>query len=344
MTSPQQINHRAVLAAHPQGMVQTSDIAFDAIPVPALRNGEVQIATHYLSLDPAIRYWMNAYDTYVPGGRIGSPVRCYAGGVVVESKHADFASGDWVTGLLSAQTQIVVDVSAATGALALTKCDPSLGTLSQHLGVLGMPGMTAYFGLLRQAKPVAGETVFVSAASGTVGSTVGQLAKLMGCRVVGSAGSDEKCRWLVDTLGFDAAFNYKVGNLAQALKQHAPEGIHIYFDNVGGEMLDAALANLARGARVVLCGALSAYNDAYAGPKNYIKLITARGTMNGIIVFDFMDEWPTATQQMAIWLAEGRLKSPEHISLGIGSFCSALIELFSGAHTGKQLVKVYVAP
>ncbi len=321
-------------------MVRASDVAVDTAAIPALRDGEIHIETHYLSLDPAIRYWMNAYDTYVPGGRIGSPVRCYAGGEVVASKHPDYAPGDWVTGLLSAQTQLVVDIAAATGPLALTKCDPSHGTLSQHLGVLGMPGMTAYFGLLRQAKPRAGENVFVSAASGTVGSTVGQLAKLSGCRVVGSAGSDEKCRWLIDELGFDAAFNYKHGNLTQALKQHAPEGIHVYFDNVGGEMLDAALANLARGARVVLCGALSAYNDAYAGPKNYIKLMTARGTMNGIIVFDFMDEWPAATQEMAAWLAEGRIKSPEHISVGISSFGTALIELFNGAHTGKQLVRV----
>jgi NADPH-dependent curcumin reductase CurA len=203
-----------------------------------------------------------------------------------------------------------------------------------------MPGMTAYFGLLRQAQPIAGETVFVSAASGTVGSTVGQLAKLHGCRVVGSAGTDEKCRWLVEALGFDAAFNYKSADLAASIKTHIPEGIGVYFDNVGGAMLDAALANLARGARVVLCGALSAYNDAYAGPKNYIKLISARATMTGIIVFDFMNEWPAATQQMGAWLAAGSLKAPEHISVGIESFPAALLDLFSGAHTGKQLVRV----
>jgi NADPH-dependent curcumin reductase len=336
-----------VSAAYPQGMVKTSDMALATAAVPAvsalpgLRAGQVLIQTAYLSLDPAIRYWMNAYDTYVPGAKIGAPIRCYAAGTIIESRHDDFRVGESVYGLLSAETHLVFDAAKHTrGPLALSRADLSQGTLSQYLGVLGMPGMTAYFGLLDRAKPVAGETVFVSAASGTVGSAVGQIAKLKGCRVIGSAGSAEKCAWLVNEMGFDAAFDYKREDPAAALKRLAPEGVHVYFDNVGGDMLDAALLNLARGARVVLCGALSAYNDSYSGIKNYIKLLSARGTMNGIIVFDDMPNWPAASREMAQWLREGKLKAPEHITQGIENFPTALVELFAGAHSGKQLVKV----
>jgi NADPH-dependent curcumin reductase len=339
MTTTKQV----VSAAFPQGMVKASDMAIAEQTVAPLKEGEVLIETAFLSLDPAIRYWMNAYDTYVPGAKIGAPIRCYAAGHIAASKHADFAVGDAVYGLLSAQSHIVFDASLAAnakGPLALSHADLSAGTLSQYLGVLGMPGMTAYFGLLDRAAPIAGETVFVSAASGTVGSAVGQIAKLKGCRVIGSAGSADKCAWLVDEMGFDAAFDYKREPAADALKRLAPEGIHIYFDNVGGDMLDAALGNLARGARVVLCGALAAYNDAYAGPKNYIKLISARGSMNGIIVFDYMPQWPAASKEMAQWCHAGKLKSPEHVSHGIESFPDALVALFAGAHSGKQLVKL----
>jgi NADPH-dependent curcumin reductase CurA len=212
-----------------------------------------------------------------------------------------------------------------------------------------MPGMTAYFGLLERGKPLAGDTVFVSAASGTVGTTVGQIAKLNGCRVIGSAGGAAKCRWLVDAMGFDAAFDYKTESAAVALKRLAPSGVDVYFDNVGGEMLDGVLLNLARGARVVLCGALSRYNarysaqreeGSYAGIQNYLKLISARGTMNGIIVFDFFADWPKATAEIAGWMKAGHIRPTEHVEVGIEKFPDALVALFAGAHTGKQLVKV----
>ena len=329
---------QVVVASFPVGMVKESDMTVVKTSLPSLADGQLLIKTEYLSLDPAIRYWLNPTDTYVPGAKLGEPVRCFAAGRIVESKHADYAVGEVVSGLLNSQTHVIYDVAKGMG---LTRCDLSLGTLSQHLGVLGMPGMTAYFGLLERAQPVAGNTVFVSAASGTVGTTVGQIAKLKGCRVIGSAGGAEKCRWLVEEMGFDAAFDYKSESAAVALKRLCPTGVDIYFDNVGGDMLDDVLLNLARGARVVLCGALSQYNEGgYSGPRNYMKLIMARATMNGIIVFDFFGQWPKATAEIAAWLKEGKLKATDHVELGIERFPIALVALFRGAHTGKQLVQV----
>lgn len=336
------ISTQVVVAAFPVGMVKASDMTVVQTALPPLADGQVLIETEYLSLDPAIRYWLNPTDTYVPGAKLGAPVRCFAAGRISESKHPDFQVGDVVSGLLNAQSRVIYDVveSAKIG-MALSRCDLALGPLSQHLGVLGMPGMTAYFGLLERGKPVAGNTVFVSAASGTVGTTVGQIAKLKGCRVVGSAGGAEKCRWLVDEMGFDAAFDYKSESAAVALKRVAPNGVDVYFDNVGGDMLDAVLLNLARGARVVLCGALSQYNEGgYAGPRNYMKLIMARAMMNGIIVFDFFPQWPRATAEIAGWIKAGHIRPTEHIEVGIEKFPQALVALFAGAHTGKQLVQV----
>jgi NADPH-dependent curcumin reductase CurA len=333
---------QVVVASFPVGMVKASDMQVVRAPVPPLADGQVLIETAYLSLDPAIRYWLNPTDTYVPGAKLGEPVRCFAAGRIAASRHADFKVGDMVSGLLNSQSHIVYDIAHfAKMGMGLTRCDLALGPLSQHLGVLGMPGMTAYFGLLERGQPVAGNTVFVSAASGTVGTTVGQIAKLKGCRVIGSAGGEAKCKWLVDEMGFDAAFDYKAESAAVALKRLAPSGVDIYFDNVGGDMLDGVLLNLARGARVVLCGALSQYNEgSYAGPKNYMKLITARGTMNGIIVFDFFPRWPRATAEIASWIKSGHVRPTEHIEIGIETFPSALVALFAGAHTGKQLVEV----
>ena len=338
MSTRPTITTQVVVAAFPVGMVKQSDMTVAQRPLAPLAEGQVLIKTEYLSLDPAIRYWLNPTDTYVPGAKLGKPVRCFAGGRIIESKHADYAAGEVVTGLLNAQTHVIYDVATGMG---LTRCDLRLGTLSQHLGVLGMPGMTAYFGLLLRAQPVAGDTVFVSAASGTVGTTVGQIAKLKGCRVIGSAGGPEKCRWLVEEMGFDAAFDYKSESAAVALKRLCPSGVDIYFDNVGGDMLDGVLLNLARGARVVLCGALSQYNEGgYAGPRNYMKLIMARATMNGIVVFDFIAQWPRATAEIAAWLKDGKLKPTENIEVGIEAFPQALVALFKGTNTGKQLVKV----
>lgn len=328
------VNQQIVLAARPHGMVKPNDMALHSVPLPDLRPGELLVRNRFLSVDPAIRYWLNAGMTYIRGVDIGEPVRCFAAGEVVATKNDQYSAGQWVTGLFGAQEYAVSDGAG------LVHCDPADGPLSQHLGVLGMPGMTAYFGLLDKGQPRAGEVVFVSGAAGVVGTTVGQIAKIKGCRVIGSAGSDEKCRYLVDA-GFDAAFNYKAEGTDAALKRLAPGGVHIYFDNVGGDTLDAALLNLARGARVVICGALSQYNEsAYAGPKNYMKILTARGILTGLIVFDYAAQWPAAVRELAGWMREGKVSTREVIEPGLSSFPDALVKLYQGGAFGKLLVSV----
>ncbi len=328
------LNQQIVLAARPRGMVKPDDMALHSAQLADLQAGQLLVKNHFLSIDPAIRYWLNAGTTYIRGVDIGEPVRCFAAGEVVASQNDGFSVGQWVTGLFGAQEYAISD------GVGLVCCDPADGSLSQHLGVLGMPGMTAYFGLLDKGQPQTGEVVFVSGAAGVVGTTVGQIAKLKGCQVIGSAGSDEKCRYLTEA-GFDAAFNYKTEDSDAALKRLAPGGIHIYFDNVGGDTLDAALLNLARGARVVICGALSQYNEsAYAGPKNYMKILTARGILTGIIVFDYASQWPAAVRELAGWLREGSVSTREVIEPGLANFPSALVRLYQGAAFGKLLVAV----
>jgi NADPH-dependent curcumin reductase CurA len=327
-------NQQIVLSGRPNGMVKANDMALHSAPAPELHEGQLLVKNHFLSVDPAIRYWLNAGMTYIRGVDIGEPVRCFAAGEVVASRADGFFVGQWVTGLFGAQEYAISDGSG------VVRCDPADGSLSLHLGVLGMPGMTAYFGLLDKGQPQAGEVVFVSGAAGVVGTTVGQIARLKGCRVIGSAGSDEKCRYLVEA-GFDAAFNYKTEGTDAALKRLAPGGVHIYFDNVGGDTLDAALLNLARGARVVICGALSQYNEsAYAGPKNYMKILTARGILTGLIVFDYALQWPTAVRELAGWLREGKVSTREVIEPGLKHFPDALVRLYQGGAFGKLLVAV----
>ena len=328
-------NTQILLANRPEGMVK--DIDFDIVnsDVPPLQEGQVLIKIQYISLDPAIRGWMNAGTTYVPGVPIGGVMRAFSAGQIIESKHLGFHEGQFVEGLLGA-TSFAVSDGKGLKILDLTK-----GTISQHLGILGMPGMTAYFGLLERGQPKLGETVFVSGAAGVVGLTVGQIAKIKGCKVVGSAGGKEKCDYLLEN-GFDIVIDYKSQNIDSALKKHCPEGIDVYFDNVGGETLDAALLNLGKGARVVICGAMSQYNDMQnvAGPKNYMKLVVARGEMKGIIVFDFLDRYSEAISDISEWISEGKITSKEHIIEGIENFPKALRMLFEGKNFGKLLVKV----
>jgi NADPH-dependent curcumin reductase len=327
---------QVLLSRRPVGMVQDDDLSVVQTDVPTLEAGQLLIRVRYVSLDPAIRGWMNAGTTYIPGIELGTVVRAFAAGEVVDSQHPDYPTGTLVTGLLGAQSYAVSD------GRSLTKVDPAHGPLSWHLGILGMPGMTAYFGILKRGNIQPGETVFVSGAAGIVGATVGQIARLKGCRVVGTAGSDEKCRFLTDTLGFDAAINYKTEDTDAALKQHCPDGLHVYFDNVGGDILDHALNNLARGARVVICGAISQYNntDGVKGPKNYMKIVTARGYITGLIVFDFVDQYPQAAAEMAGWLQAGQLLTKEDIDDGLGSFAASLRKLYTGDNFGKLLIQV----
>ena len=327
-------NTQVLLANRPAGMVKDSDFDIVSSPMSALKNGQVLIKIDYISLDPAIRGWMNAGTTYIPGVAIGSVMRAFSAGEIIESNNENFPVGTFVEGLLGATSYAI---SNGTGLKIL---DLSKGNIPQHLGILGMPGMTAYFGLLERGQPKAGETVFVSGAAGVVGSTVGQIAKIKGCRVIGAAGGKEKCDYLL-SIGFDFVIDYKSQNVDEELKKCCPEGISVYFDNVGGEILDIALANLAKGARVVICGAMSQYNNHtdVKGPKNYMKIVTARGQMNGIIVFDFSERFPEAIEEISTWIAEGKIHSKEQVIAGIENFAMALKMLFEGKNFGKLLIK-----
>ncbi len=329
-------NTQILLANRPEGMVKESDFDIVEQEIPALQHGQVLIKIHFISIDPAIRGWMNEGTTYISGIPLGGVIRTFSAGQVIESKHPNFAIGQFVEGMLGATSFAISD---GTGLKVL---DISKGSIPQHLGILGMPGMTAYFGLLERGKPQKGDTIFISGAAGVVGSTVGQIAKLKGCRVVGSAGGKVKCDYL-RSIGFDEVIDYKNEDLDLELRRKCPTGISIYFDNVGGDTLDTALLHLARGARVVICGAMSQYNDMkkVCGPKNYMKLVTARAEMKGIIVFDFQNEYPKAVKDISTWLQEGKIQSKEHIIEGIQNFPQALIMLFEGKNFGKLLVGVH---
>jgi NADPH-dependent curcumin reductase len=297
----------------------------------------VLVKLKYLSLDPAMRGWMNDARSYVPPVGIGEVMRAGGVGEVLASEHPRFEAGDHVTGMTGIQEYAVLPGDA------LVKVDPESAALPVYLGTLGMPGMTAYFGLLEIGKPKAGETVVVSGAAGAVGSVVGQIAKIKGCRAVGIAGGEEKCRHIVEELGFDAAIDYKSEDVLRSLRQHCPNGIDVYFDNVGGEILDAALACLARGGRIPLCGAISQYNaeGGMRGPANYMSLLVNRGTMTGFLVFDFADRYGQAAQEMAGWRQEGRLRSFEDVATGgVPAFPETLLRLFRGENLGKLVLEV----
>ena len=330
------VNHQFRLAARPVGLPKPSDWRYAEEPVPEPADGEVLVKVLYLSLDPAMRGWMNDSRSYIAPVGIGDVMRALAAGRVIASKDPGLAVGDHVTGLLGAQEHAIAN------AKAVVKVDTALAPLPVYLGTLGMPGMTAYFGLLDIGRPAEGETVVVSGAAGAVGGVVGQIAKLKGCRVVGIAGSAEKCRYVVEDLGFDAAIDYKAEDVAAGLGQHCPRGIDVYFDNVGGEILDAALARLARHARVVICGAISQYNatDGMTGPSNYMSLLVNHASMTGFVFSDYLDRIPEAAKEMAGWLTAGKLKSREDIAEGLQTFPDTLLRLFTGANTGKLLLKI----
>ena len=318
------------------GLPKPSDWDFTQEPVPEPGEGEVLVRTRFLSLDPAMRGWMNEGRSYVPPVGIGEVMRALGAGEVVASRHPKLSVGDQVTGLLGVQ-----EYALAQGD-AVTTVDESLAPLPVYLGVLGMPGMTAYFGLLDVGRPVQGNTVVVSGAAGAVGGVVGQIAKIKGGRAVGIAGGTEKCRHVVEDLGFDAAIDYKSEDVAGALRRHCPDGVDVYFDNVGGEILNAALARLARNARVVLCGAISQYNatGAITGPSNYMSLLVNRASMTGFLVSDYAARFAEAAQEMGGWIAAGTLKSFEDVADGLETFPDTLLRLFNGENTGKLVLRV----
>ena len=329
-------NHKFLLAARPVGMPKRSDWTYVEETVAEPKDGELLVHVSYISLDPAMRIWINDVRSYMPPVGIGEVMRALGVGIVTASRNPRFAVGDHVSGLFGVQEY------ALTDGRGVTKVDPRIAPLPTYLSVLGMTGMTAYFGLLDTGQPKAGETVVVSAAAGAVGAMVGQIAKIKGCRVVGIAGGVEKCRYLVQELGFDASVDYKSEDVSRSLRKHCPEGIDVYFDNVGGAILDAALAQLRMHARVVICGAISQYNNTgpITGPSNYLSLLSNRATMKGMLVLDYVDRYPQAGAEMAAWMAAGKLKSREDIVEGLTTFPETLLKLFKSENTGKLMLKV----
>jgi NADPH-dependent curcumin reductase CurA len=329
-------NRQFRLAARPVGLPKASDWNFVTEPAREPGEGEVLVGVEYLSLDPAMRGWMNEGKSYIPPVKIGEVMRALGVGKVLESRADGFAAGDYVSGGFGIQS------FATVKAKELTKIDPSLAPLPVYLNILGMTGMTAYFGLLEVGEPKAGETVVVSGAAGAVGATVGQIAKIKGCRVVGIAGGAEKCAFLVNELGFDAAVDYKAGDIRKPLKEACSNGIDVYFDNVGGEILDTCLALINQRARIVICGAISQYNNTtpVKGPANYLSLLVNRARMQGMVVFDYADRYGLAAREMAGWMAAGKLKGREDIVDGLETFPETLLKLFSGENFGKLVLKV----
>ncbi len=330
------INHQVRLAARPSGLPKASDWEVTSEPAPAAGPGRFVVAISHLSVDPAMRGWMNAGASYVPPVELGAVMRAGAIGQVTASEHPGFGVGDTVYGVFGVQEY------ASSDGHGVIRLDTSVAEPATYLGALGMPGLTAYFALLDVGRIQAGDTVVVSGAAGAVGSVAGQIAKLKGCRVIGIAGGQEKCRTLLEDFGFDAAIDYKSENLRTALREHAPRGVDVYFDNVGGDTLDAVLARLALGARVIICGAVSQYNaERVRGPANYLMLLVARASMTGMLVFDYQDRYPQATAELAQWLRDGRLVAREHVVYGsVGDFPDVLLMLFAGQNTGKLVLAI----
>jgi NADPH-dependent curcumin reductase len=329
-------NRQCRLAARPVGNIRSSDFELVEASIPEPADGEFLVAVTHISIDPAMRGWMNAGRSYIPPVEIGEVMRALTLGVVTRSRNKQFAEGDLVHGTFGVQEYAVSD---GAGTYKITPTDEQ--SPAAYLGVLGMTGMTAYFGLLDVGR--LRETVLVSGAAGAVGTTVGQIAKIKGAKVVGVAGGSKKCSMLVDELGFDAAVDYKQGGLRDQLRQQTPDFVDVFFDNVGGEVLNEGLTRLARGARVVICGAVSQYNktDTVAGPSNYFGLLVARASMTGFVVFDYLERYPEAVAEMSGWLAGGRLRSIEDTVRGdIDTFPDTLARLFTGENTGKLVLEL----
>ena len=333
-------NHQVRLAARPVGMTTRDNWQFTTEAVNGPADDGILVQTLYLSLDPAMRGWMNEGKSYIAPVAIGEVMRAGGIGKVIASRHAGFAVGDLVSAGLGMQEYR--KFSPAEIKRGVTRIDTRMGTPTQWLNVLGMPGMTGYFGLMDIGQPKQGDVVVVSGAAGAVGQTVGQLARIKGCRVVGIAGGPAKCDWVVQELGFDACIDYKNGDVREGLKTHCPEGVDIYFDNVGGEILDHVLACLRRHARIIICGAISQYNatSTVQGPKNYLSLLVNRARMEGMVVFDYVDRYPQAIAELSGYLADGRMRSREDVVVGLETFPDSLAKLFTGENFGKLVLKV----
>jgi NADPH-dependent curcumin reductase CurA len=331
------MNKQLKFVKRPTGEADESTWSLEINPIPELQDGEILVKQHYVSLDPAMRGWMNDSKSYIEPMAIGSVMRAGAVGEVVAVKnHPKFKVGDCVAGFGGVQQYEVTDGKSSR------MIDPNLAPLPTYLSTLGMTGMTAYFGILEVGKIKKGDIVVVSGAAGAVGSIVGQIAKIKGCRVIGIAGGLDKCKYILEELDFDAAIDYKNEDVKNRLKEECPEGLDVYFDNVGGEILDIALSRLRMHARIVICGAISQYNNktAVKGPSNYLSLLVNRATMQGMVVFDYAQRYGEAAREMGAWLAEGRLKSKEDIYEGIENFPQTYRRLFTGEKLGKLVLKV----
>ena len=334
-------NRQFRLAARPAGLPKRSDWQLTSEPVAQPADGQLLIKVLQISLDPAMRGWMNEGRSYIPPVGIGEVMRAGGVGKVVASQNPKFAVGEHLSGGFAVQEYCLVDGKDAAR-FGLSRIDLRLGTLPQWLNALGMPGMTGYFGLLDVGQPKPGETVVVSGAAGAVGQTVGQVAKIRGCRAVGIAGGKAKCDFVVNELHYDACIDYKAGNVKDGLKEHCPKGVDVYFDNVGGEILDTVLTRISRGARIVICGAISQYNNTtpIKGPSNYMSLLVNRARMQGMVVFDYADRYALAVKDIAQWMREGKFVSREDVVPGLENFPETLNKLFSGENFGKLVLKV----
>ena len=335
------VNRQWQVRARPVGLIKESDFEWREEPVAEPAPGQVLVRNVYLSLDPTNRGWLYDHATYMPPVGLGEVMRGLAVGVVGESHDAGFQRGDVVSGMLGWQDYAIADVSALTR----VRKDPFL-PLTAQFGLLGHIGVTAYFGMLEIGRPKAGETLVVTAAAGAVGSLAGQIGKILGCRVVGIAGSDEKCRWIKDELGFDAAINYKTEPLLLRLREHCPDGIDIDFENVGGKVLDTILGLINIRARIVLCGLISQYNATrpVPGPYHFGRLLLQRARLEGIIVLDYLDRAEEATSRLSQWFKEGRIRYRVEVVEGLENTPTAINKLFDGSHQGKLIVKVSEEP
>ena len=337
MNEPSQ-NRRWVLRKRPEADISADNLELVTEPVPKPAEGEVLVRNLYLSLDPTHRLWMGNREQYLPPVQVGDVMRGGTLGVVVESRSDAFQAGDTVKPAVGGWESY--SVIAAKMARPV-KPDPEL-PLSAYMSVLGATGITAYFGLLDIGRPQPGETVVVTAAAGAVGSIVGQIAKLKGCRVVGIAGGPEKCRWLTESLGFDAAIDYRNDDLNQALDQHCPQGVDVLFENVGGHIMDAVFSRLNLNGRMVLCGLISSYNDErpLPGPTDFGRILMKRLTVKGFIIIDYIPRFQEALNELQQWVANGDLQWKEHIIDGIDNALDGLSLLFSGGNDGKLMVRL----
>ena len=329
-------NIKVLLAARPKGYPRNEDFLVIESEIPKVKEGELLVKIDWLSLDPYMRGRMNDVKSYAPSVEVGEVMVGGAVGTIIESRTSLFSTGEIVEGSFGWQSY------ALSNGLGLRKINPELGPIQSSIGVLGMPGLTAYFGLLDVCQPIAGDTVVVSAASGAVGQIAGQIAKIMGCRVIGTAGTNEKVQFIVDELGFDAGINYKTENVGTSLNSACPDGIDIYFDNVGGFVTDEVIKRINTGARIAICGQVSQYNleEPELGPRNLFHLTKSQAKMEGFLVFAYEARYDEALHRLSKWINQDKLKYKEDIVEGIRNAPQTFIGMLNGENLGKTLIKV----